>query len=51
MADKVQDLDMAVNISSGSGKEHAILISTIMKLGYGIRLVDLDKNNDILEMM
>jgi len=51
MQDKVQDLDMAVNISSGSGKEHSIVISTLMKLGYGIRLVDLDKNGNILEMM
>jgi len=51
MQDKVQDLDMAVNISSGAGKEHAIVISTLMKLGYGIRLVDLDKDGNILEMM
>jgi hypothetical protein len=49
--DKIQDLDIAVNITSGSGKEHAIVISTLMKLGYGIRLVDLDKNRNLLEMM
>ncbi len=49
--DKIQDLDIAVNIASGTGKEHAIVISTLMKLGYGIRLVDLDKNRDLLEMM
>jgi hypothetical protein len=51
MNDKLQELDMAVNITSGSGKEHSIVISTIMKLGYGIRLVDLDKDGNILEMM
>jgi hypothetical protein len=51
MQDKVQDLDMALNIVSGTGKEHAIAISTLMKLGYGIRLVDLDKDSNILEMM
>ncbi|MGV8141347.1 MAG: hypothetical protein ACP5NW_02815 [Candidatus Woesearchaeota archaeon] len=51
MQDKVQDLDMAVNITSGTGKEHSIVISTMMKLGYGIRLVDLDKNGNILEMI
>jgi hypothetical protein len=51
MQDKVQDLDMAVNITSGTGKEHSIVISTLMKLGYGIRLVDLDKNWNILEMI
>jgi len=51
MEDKVQDLDMAVNISSGTGKEHSVIISTLMKLGYGIRLVDLDKEGNILEMI
>lgn len=49
--DKIQDLDIAVNIASGTGKEHAIIISTLMKLGYGIRLVDLDKDGNILEMI
>jgi len=51
LEDKIQDLDIAVNITSGSGKEHSIIISTLMKLGYGIRLVDLDKNGNLLEMM
>ena len=51
MQGKVQDLDMAVNIRSGTGKEHAVVISTLMKLGYGIRLVDLDKDGNILEMI
>jgi len=51
LEDKIQDLDIAVNIISGTGKEHAIVISTLMKLGYGIRLVDLDKDRNLLEMM
>jgi hypothetical protein len=51
MQDKVQDLDMAVNITSGTGKEHAVVISTLMKMGYGIRLVDLDKDGNVLEMI
>ena len=51
LEDKIQDLDIAVNITSGTGKEHSIVISTLMKLGYGIRLVDLDKNGNLLEMM
>lgn len=49
--DKIQDLDIAVNIVSGTGKEHSVVISTLMKLGYGIRLVDLDKNGNVLEMI
>ena len=51
LEDKIQDLDIAVNITSGTGKEHSVVISTLMKLGYGIRLVDLDKNGNILEMI
>jgi hypothetical protein len=48
---KIQELDIAVNITSGTGKEHSVIISTLMKLGYGIRLIDLDKNGNILEMI
>jgi len=48
--DKIVDLDIAVNISSGSGKIHTALISSIMKLGYGIRLVDVDKDGKLLEL-
>ena len=51
LEDKIQDLDIAVNIASGTGKEHSVIISTLMKLGYGIRLVDLDKDGNILEMI
>ncbi len=49
--DKLQELDIAVNITSGTGKEHAVVISTLMKLGYGIRLIELDKDGNILEMI
>jgi hypothetical protein len=31
--------DVAVNLASGSGKEHAALISAALRLGAGIRLV------------
>lgn len=48
--DKIVDLDIAVNISSGSGKIHSATISAIMKLGYGIRLVDIDDKGDIVEL-
>ena len=49
--DKILDMDIAINISSGIGKEHAILLSALMKLGYGIRLIDVDKNGKILELL
>jgi hypothetical protein len=48
--DKIVDLDIAVNISSGSGKIHTATISSIMKLGYGIRLVDVDDDKNIMEL-
>jgi len=41
--------DVAVNISSGAGKEHMALFSAMMKLGSGIRLITL-KDNHIVEV-
>ena len=35
--------DVAINFSSGSGKEHMALMSAIMQLGIGIRLITFDK--------
>ena len=40
---KLHDLEVAVNIICGSGKEHTALISAILKLGFGIRFVALTK--------
>ena len=37
------DFEVGVNFISGSGKEHMALISALMKLGAGIRLVALTK--------
>lgn len=48
--DKIVDLDIAVNIASGSGKIHAATISSIIKLGYGIRLVDSDIDGKLIEL-
>ena len=36
---KITDLEVAVNIISGEGKEHTALISALIKLGLGIRFV------------
>ena len=36
--------DVAVNFISGTGKEHMALISALLKLGIGIRLVALTKD-------
>jgi hypothetical protein len=40
---KINDLEVAVNIVSGSGKEHMALISAILKLGLAIRYVYSEK--------
>lgn len=36
---KLKGLDVAINLVSGSGKEHMAVISAILKLGFGIRFV------------
>ncbi|MGV8168737.1 MAG: hypothetical protein ACP5N3_01645 [Candidatus Nanoarchaeia archaeon] len=46
---KIKDLEVAVNFSSGSGKEHMALLSAILNLGYGIRIVDVE--NSRLEVL
>ena len=33
------DTEVALNLSSGSGKEHMALLSAILKSGLGIRLI------------
>lgn len=34
-------METEINITSGSGKEHSALISAVLKLGVGVRLIDL----------
>ena len=41
---KLSGTEVAINIISGTGKEHASLISAILRLGFGIRLFALTKN-------
>ncbi|MBN2458358.1 hypothetical protein JXB31_04475 [Candidatus Woesearchaeota archaeon] len=41
---KINDLEAAVNITSGSGKEHMAMISAILKLGLAIRYVAVQDN-------
>jgi len=42
--DKIKGTEVAVNFVSGDGKEHMALISALLKLGLGIRLVALTKD-------
>ena len=41
--------DVAVNISSGSGKEHMAVLSSLMAIGVGFRLIDL-QDDRIIEL-
>ena len=38
---KIKDTEVAVNFISGNGKEHMALLSALLKLGLGIRLMAL----------
>ncbi|MFP4403252.1 MAG: hypothetical protein ACOC3X_02635 [Nanoarchaeota archaeon] len=40
---KIDDFEIALNIDSGSGKEHMALISSILKLGLSLRFVCVEK--------
>lgn len=41
MENKIKDTEVALNLISGSGKEHMAIISAIMKLGLGFRQIAL----------
>ena len=40
---KVNDFEVALNMVSGNGKEHMALLSALLKLGVGIRLMAVTK--------
>ena len=40
---RITDLEVALNIVSGEGREHMAVISALLQLGLGIRLVALTK--------
>ena len=41
---KIKGIEVALNLVSGSGKEHMGIISAILKLGFAVRLVALTKD-------
>jgi Na+-transporting NADH:ubiquinone oxidoreductase subunit NqrF len=44
LKEKVTGTEIGINFISGSGKEHMALISAVLKLGVGIRLVAITKD-------
>lgn len=41
---KITDLEVALNLVSGSGKEHMAILSALLKLGVGVRLMAVTKD-------
>jgi hypothetical protein len=46
---KIKDFEVAVNIDSGSGKEHTAIITALMQLGLAMRFV-YSENEEIVEV-
>jgi len=44
LSKKIKGIEVGLNIISGSGKEHMALLSALLKLGVGVRLVALTKD-------
>ncbi len=40
---RITDLEVALNIVSGTGKEHMAILSALLKLGVGVRLMAVTK--------
>jgi len=40
---KIPDIEVALNLYSGSGAEHMAILSALLKMGVGIRLVNFEK--------
>lgn len=47
---KITELELGINISSGTGAHHAALLSAVMKLGYAFKLIELDKDGDVVAL-
>ena len=43
LKDKISGTEVALNLASGTGKEHMAILSAVLKLGIGVRLVALAK--------
>jgi len=44
LSGKINDLEVALNIVSGEGREHMAVVSALLQLGLGIRLVALTRD-------
>lgn len=44
LKEKITEQEIALNLVSGTGKEHMAILSSLLKLGVAIRLIALTKN-------
>jgi hypothetical protein len=44
---KITDFEVALNLASGTGKEHMAILESVLELGLNFRLVTIDKENKI----
>lgn len=49
LSGKINDFEVAVNIDSGTGKEHMAIVSSLIGLGISIRFVTAE-NNQLIEI-
>jgi len=42
---KIPDIEVGLNLYSGSGAEHMAILSALLKMGVGIRLVNFEKES------
>ncbi|MBT6402008.1 hypothetical protein HOK09_00935 [Candidatus Woesearchaeota archaeon] len=49
LKEKITGMEIAVNFVSGDGREHMALVSALIKMGLGFRLVGLNKEDNVIE--
>jgi len=45
LKDKIADFEVALNLASGSGKEHMAVLEAVMQMGLNFRFVAVNRNN------
>ncbi|MBS3137825.1 hypothetical protein J4232_05295 [Candidatus Woesearchaeota archaeon] len=47
---KIADFEAALNIASGTGKEHMAIITALIKNGCGFKLVSVNEKNEVVDL-
>ncbi len=47
---KIKGMEIGVNFFSGEGKEHMAVVSALMKMGLGFRLIGIDDSKTVVEL-